>query len=69
MGFGMFEEVEVASICCLVCGNGHGSAFLYREVENRRCKERNERRGNISIRETRPVAEFVMAVWSLIQRE
>lgn len=40
IGFGMLEGMVVASMCCVVCGNGHGSAFLYGEVESTRCSVR-----------------------------
>jgi hypothetical protein len=43
MGFGMLGGIAVASICCFVCGNGHGSAPLCGVVENRRYKGRSER--------------------------
>ena len=47
IGFGMSGGMVVASMCCLVCGNGHGSALLYGVVENRRCRGRRMRIDNI----------------------
>ena len=43
IGFGMLGGMVVASICCFVCGNGHGSASLQAEVESNRWRVRKER--------------------------
>lgn len=47
MGFGILGGIAVASMCCFVCGSGHGSALLCGVAENRRCKGLNERPDNI----------------------
>ena len=47
IGFGILGEMVVDSMCCFVCGSGHGSAFLWGVVENRRCRVRRVRFENI----------------------
>lgn len=47
IGFGMSGGMVVASMCCFVCGNGHGSALLHGVVENRRRKGRRVRPDSI----------------------
>lgn len=49
IGFGVLGGMVVASMCCLVCGSGHGSAFLNADVEKRRWRGRMERPESISL--------------------